>query len=67
MESYGASKVLQELLTYKSDNTYGREKVYYALCTGTPLPRPGTPESFSVLGYELRGLNLKLEGLQVED
>lgn len=66
MESYGASKVLQELLTYKSDNAYGRERIYYSLCTGSQLPKPGVPESFSVLGYELRGLGIKIEGI-VED
>lgn len=63
MESYGASKVLQELLTYKSDNTHGRERIYYSLCTGGRLPKPGVPESFSVLGYELRGLCIKIEGI----
>jgi DNA-directed RNA polymerase subunit beta len=51
---------LQELLTYKSDNIDGRNKVYNSLATGAPIPKPGTPESFNVLGYELRGLNLKL-------
>lgn len=65
IESYGASNVLQELLTYKSDNIDGRNKIYNALANGAPLPRPGTPESFSVLAYELRGLCLKL-GVEVK-
>jgi DNA-directed RNA polymerase subunit beta len=53
--------ILQELLTYKSDNIQGRNKLYNALATNTPLPTPGTPESFNVLAYELRGLGIKLE------
>ena len=61
IESYGATMILQELLTYKSDNIQGRNKLYNALATGTPLPTPGTPESFNVLAYELRGLGIKLE------
>ncbi|WP_128008436.1 DNA-directed RNA polymerase subunit beta [Mycoplasma sp. ATU-Cv-508] len=65
VESYGASNVLQELLTYKSDNIDGRNKIYNALTNGMPLPNPGTPESFSVLAYELRGLCLKL-GVEVK-
>ncbi|WP_412031412.1 DNA-directed RNA polymerase subunit beta [Metamycoplasma buccale] len=61
IESYGASNVLQELLTYKSDNIAGRNQLYNALATKTRLPKPGMPESFSVLAYELRGLGIKLE------
>ncbi|WP_438341261.1 DNA-directed RNA polymerase subunit beta [Mycoplasma sp. 3341] len=61
IESYGATNVLQELLTYKSDNIIGRNQLYNALATGSKLPQPGTPESFSVLSYELRGLGIKLE------
>ena len=53
--------ILQELLTYKSDNIQGRNKLYNALATGTSLPIAGTPESFNVLAYELRGLGIKLE------
>ena len=62
IESYGASNVLQELLTYKSDNIVGRNLLYNALAKGTKLPKPGMPESFNVLAYELRGLSIKLEG-----
>ena len=61
IESYGATMILQELLTYKSDNIQGRNKLYNALATNTVLPTPGTPESFNVLAYELRGLGIKLE------
>ncbi|AWX42760.1 DNA-directed RNA polymerase subunit beta [Metamycoplasma cloacale] len=61
IESYGASNVLQELLTYKSDNIVGRNQVYNALSRNTRLPKPGMPESFNVLAYELRGLGIKLE------
>ncbi|MDI4567538.1 MAG: DNA-directed RNA polymerase subunit beta [Mycoplasma sp.] len=61
VESYGASNILQELLTYKSDDIEGRNKLYNAIINGTPLPKFGIPESFSVLAYELRGLNLNLQ------
>ncbi|CAM9103931.1 DNA-directed RNA polymerase subunit beta [Mycoplasma marinum] len=61
IESYGATNILQELLTYKSDNIDGRNKVYNSLATGAPVPKAGMPESFNVLAYELRGLGLKLE------
>ncbi|MBR2998902.1 MAG: DNA-directed RNA polymerase subunit beta [Mycoplasmataceae bacterium] len=61
IEAHGATNILQELLTYKSDNISGRNKLYNALVTGSPLPTAGTPESFNVLAYELRGLSIKLE------
>ena len=60
IEAYGATNILQEILTYKSDNIEGRNKVYNAIVSGSPLPQPGTPESFNVLAYELRGLCMKL-------
>ena len=66
VESYGATNVLQELLTYKSDNIEGRNHVYNSLANGAPLPTPGTPESFNVLAYELRGLGMKL-GVHTQD
>ncbi|MCK5806809.1 MAG: DNA-directed RNA polymerase subunit beta, partial [Mycoplasmataceae bacterium] len=66
VESYGAANVLQELLTYKSDNIDGRNQVYHSLASGAPLPLPGTPESFNVLAYELRGLGMKL-GVEVKE
>ena len=61
IEAHGATNILQELLTYKSDNISGRNKLYNALATGGELPEAGTPESFNVLAYELRGLGIKLE------
>lgn len=61
IEAHGATTILQELLTYKSDNIIGRNKLYNALATGSELPIAGTPESFNVLAYELRGLGIKLE------
>lgn len=61
IEAHGATNILQELLTYKSDNISGRNKLYNALATGSELPTPGTPESFNVLAYELRGLGIKLD------
>lgn len=61
IEAHGATNILQELLTYKSDNINGRNRLYNALANGTELPTPGTPESFNVLAYELRGLGMKLE------
>ncbi|UVD81920.1 DNA-directed RNA polymerase subunit beta [Mycoplasma iguanae] len=61
IESYGASNILQELLTYKSDNIEGRNRLYNVLAQGGEMPRRGMPESFSVLAYELRGLCIKLE------
>ncbi len=72
VESYGATNILQELLTYKSDNIDGRNRVYNSLATGSPMPKAGMPESFNVLAYELRGLGLKLEvnvdeGIQKEE
>ncbi|WP_215741067.1 DNA-directed RNA polymerase subunit beta [Mesomycoplasma hyorhinis] len=61
LESFGASSVLLELLTYKSDNIQGRNALYNNLVSGGKIPKPGTPESFNVLAYELRGLGIKLE------
>ncbi|MXR12515.1 DNA-directed RNA polymerase subunit beta [Mycoplasma flocculare] len=61
LESYGATTVLSELLTYKSDNIQGRNLLYNNIISGGKIPRPGTPESFNVLAYELRGLLIKLE------
>ncbi|RIV16868.1 DNA-directed RNA polymerase subunit beta [Mycoplasmopsis gallopavonis] len=61
IESYGATNVLQEILTYKSDDISGRNALYSALVSGKELPNPGIPESFNVLSYELKGLGMKLE------
>lgn len=61
IESYGATNILQEILTYKSDDINGRNQLYAALASGKELPKPGEPESFNVLKYELRGLGMKLD------
>ncbi|MDA3614819.1 DNA-directed RNA polymerase subunit beta [Polluticaenibacter yanchengensis] len=61
LEAYGASNILQELLTIKSDDIIGRAKTYEAIVKGDNVPRPGVPESFNVLVHELRGLGLDLK------
>ncbi|HWB62948.1 MAG TPA: hypothetical protein VG603_05500, partial [Chitinophagales bacterium] len=61
IEAYGASNVLQELLTVKSDDIIGRAKTYEAIVKGDNLPEAGIPESFNVLMHELRGLALDLK------
>jgi len=61
LEAYGASNILQELLTVKSDDIQGRAKTYEAIVKGDNLPEPGIPESFNVLVHELRGLALDLD------
>ena len=61
LEAYGASNILQELLTIKSDDIIGRAKTYEAIVKGDNIPRPGVPESFNVLVHELRGLGLDLK------
>ena len=61
LEAYGASNILQELLTVKSDDIQGRAKAYEAIVKGDNLPEPGIPESFNVLVHELRGLALDLD------
>jgi DNA-directed RNA polymerase subunit beta len=58
--AYGASNVLQEMLTYKSDDVQGRSKAYEAIVKGENMPEPGTPESFNVLVRELQGLGLEV-------
>jgi DNA-directed RNA polymerase subunit beta len=60
LEAFGASNILQEILTIKSDDVVGRAKAYEAIVKGEPLPQPGTPESFNVLVHELRGLGLSI-------
>lgn len=60
LEAYGASHVLQEMLTVKSDDVTGRAKAYEAIVKGDNMPTPGIPESFNVLIHELRGLNLEI-------
>ena len=60
IEAFGASHVLQEMLTIKSDDVVGRAKAYEAIVKGDPLPAPGIPESLNVLLHELRGLGLSV-------
>ena len=60
LEAFGASHVLQEILTVKSDDVVGRAKAYEAIVKGDNMPVPGIPESFNVLIHELRGLNLEV-------
>ena len=58
---FGASHVLQEILTIKSDDVVGRSKAYEAIVKGEPMPTPGIPESLNVLLHELRGLGLSIK------
>jgi DNA-directed RNA polymerase subunit beta len=67
LEAYGASHVLQELLTVKSDDVAGRAKTYEALVKGEDIIQPGVPESFKVLFMELRSLGLAIELLNEEE
>lgn len=60
LEAFGASHILQEILTVKSDDVMGRAKAYEAIVKGENMPIPGIPESFNVLVHELRGLGLNI-------
>ncbi len=60
LEAFGASNILQEILTVKSDDVIGRAKAYEAIVKGENLPKPNIPESFNVLIHELRGLALEI-------
>ena len=60
IEAFGASHVLQEILTIKSDDVVGRSKAYEAIVKGDHMPTPGIPESLNVLLHELRGLGLRV-------
>ncbi len=71
IEAYGASNILQEMITLKSDDIKGRNELYNSIAKGGRMPTPSIPEGFWVLYYELRGLGLKLgfvdnEGSDVE-
>jgi DNA-directed RNA polymerase subunit beta len=61
LEAYGAAHILQELLTAKSDDVYGRAKIYEAIVKGDTVLTPGLPESFNVLIRELQSLCLDVE------
>ncbi|MCD6566109.1 MAG: DNA-directed RNA polymerase subunit beta [Bacteroidales bacterium] len=60
LEAFGASHILQEILTVKSDDVIGRARSYEAIVKGEPMPTPGIPESLNVLLHELRGLGLSM-------
>ena len=67
LEAYGAAYILQELLTAKSDDVYGRTKIYEAIVKGEAAIEPGVPESFNVLIRELQSLCLDVELVKVGD
>ncbi|PCS07988.1 DNA-directed RNA polymerase subunit beta [Lactococcus plantarum] len=67
LEAYGAANILQEILTYKSDDVVGRTKAYEAIVKGEKIPAPGLPESFRVLVKELQSLGLDMKVLDAED
>ena len=67
LEAYGASHVLQEILTYKSDDVIGRVKVYESIVKGTSLPEPSIPESFRVLIKEFQALGLDISVINNDD
>ncbi|MBO5989347.1 MAG: DNA-directed RNA polymerase subunit beta [Paludibacteraceae bacterium] len=60
LEAFGASHILQEILTIKSDDVMGRARAYEAIVKGEPMPPAGIPESLNVLLHELRGLGLSI-------
>ena len=66
LEAYGAANVLQEILTYKSDDVIGRTRAYEAIVKGERIPKPGLPESFRVLVKELQALGMDLKVLDGE-
>ena len=67
LEAYGASHVLQEILTYKSDDVIGRVKVYESIVKGQSLPEPSIPESFRVLIKEFQALGLNISVVNNDD
>ena len=60
LQAFGASHVLQEILTLKPDDLVGRSKAYEAIVKGDSMPTPGISESLNVLLHELRGLGLSI-------
>ena len=66
LESYGASHTLQEMLTIKSDDVFGRAKAYESIVKGEPIKKPRTPESFNVLVKELQSLGLSVSLLKLK-
>jgi DNA-directed RNA polymerase subunit beta len=67
LEAYGAAHVLQELLTYKSDDMHGRTQIYQAIIKGEPIKDPGLPESFNVVKKELNALCIDVSMLTREE
>ncbi len=67
LEAYGAAFILQELLTAKSDDVYGRTKIYEAIVKGEAAMEPGVPESFNVLIRELQALCLDVELIKITE
>jgi DNA-directed RNA polymerase subunit beta len=67
LEAYGASHILQEILTVKSDDVVGRVKTYEAIVKGEPIMEPGVPESFKVLVKELQSLGINVEVLNEDE
>ena len=67
LEAYGAAYILQELLTAKSDDVYGRTKIYEAIVKGEAAMEPGVPESFNVLIRELQSLCLDVELIKAKE
>jgi DNA-directed RNA polymerase subunit beta len=67
LEAYGAAFILQELLTAKSDDVYGRTKIYEAIVKGEAAMEPGVPESFNVLIRELQALCLDVELVKITE
>jgi DNA-directed RNA polymerase subunit beta len=67
LEAYGAAHILQELLTAKSDDVYGRAKIYESIVKGEAAMEPGVPESFNVLIRELQSLCLDVELIKKQE
>ncbi len=67
LEAYGAAHILQEMLTIKSDDVYGRSKAYESIVKGEMIRKPRVPESFNVLTKELQSLGLSVKLLQTEE
>jgi DNA-directed RNA polymerase subunit beta len=67
LEAYGASHILQEILTVKSDDVVGRVKTYEAIVKGEAIMEPGVPESFKVLVKELQSLGINVEVLNEDE
>jgi DNA-directed RNA polymerase subunit beta len=67
LEAYGASHILQEMLTIKSDDVYGRAKAYESIIKDEHIRKPRTPESFNVLTKELQSLGLNVDLIQIDE